>query len=113
MRKKMITGDISLRDIPFLMSSHYVWTVSLYAVQLDGRPKVLMQTTGYTAIQTPWLFAFYLNDDHVAGSIEGYGIQVEVLDKQVVVADVDQRFSIAWQSDAPSVQTLFLQPQAI
>ena len=113
MRKKMITGDISLRDIPFLMSRDYVWTVSLYAVQLDGRPKVLMQTTGYTAIQTPWLFAFYLNDDHVAGSIEGYGIQVEVLDKHVVVADVDQRFSIAWQADAPSVQTLFLQPQAI
>lgn len=50
MRKKMITGDISLRDIPFLMSRDYVWTVSLYAVQLDGRPKVLMQTTGYTAI---------------------------------------------------------------
>ena len=110
---KTIKGEISLREIPFQFQSQYVWTIQLTGVKADGSTKQLGLISEPTEIKEPWAFMFHIDDHLVAGEIQRYGLRVEVLDGQVLIADADHRFPVDRHGDAPTVQQLVLLPQYI
>ena len=113
MGSKTIKGEISLREIPFQFQSQYVWTIQLTGVKADGSTKQLGFISEPTEIKEPWAFMFHIDDHLVAGEIQRYGLRVEVLDGQVLIADADHRFPVDRHGDAPTVHQLVLQPQYI
>lgn len=113
MSNKVIRGGISLSEIPFQFQSQYVWTIQLYGVQASGSHKQLGFISEPTEIKEPWSFTFHVDDNHVTGDVEMYGIRVEVLDGVVVVADAGHHFPVDREGDAPTLQQLILRPQYI
>ncbi|MEB0207658.1 hypothetical protein [Pseudomonas sp. CCC3.1] len=114
MRKKILLGNVSPHDLPFSLRSDYVWTICVYALAAGGTERLLLETHGYYAIPAPWTFAFHLDDDESHSPAEGYKIRVEVLDKQVLIADASEQFSIDWlAASRDSVHNLVLEPRAI
>ncbi|MFJ7882166.1 hypothetical protein ACIQYF_01465 [Pseudomonas sp. NPDC096917] len=113
MRKKIFLGNISPRDLPFSLQSGYVWTISLYALTPGGTERLLLETRGYYAIPTPWTFAFHLDEDEWKSPVDVCRFHVQVLDKQVLIAEASEKFSIDWMDTATSVHNLVLEPRAI
>lgn len=113
MRKKIFLGNISSRDLPFSLRSDYVWSISVHALKAGGIERILLETRGYFAIPAPWTFAFHLDDDESPNRVEAYQVRAQVLDKNVLVADASEQFSIDWLDTKSSVHNLVLVPRAI
>lgn len=113
MRKKIFLGHISPRDLPFSFQSHYHWIISVYARKPGGVERLLLETHGYYAIPAPWTFAFHVDDDESPEPVEAHQIRVQVLDKDVLIADASEKFAIDWAGSEVSVHNLVLVPRAI
>ena len=113
MRKKIFLGNISVRDLPFSMRSDYSWSISVSALKAGGVERLLLETLGYFAIPAPWTFAFHLDDGESPSPVEAYRVRVQVLDKQVLIADASEQFSIDWLDTRTSIHNLVLVPRAI
>lgn len=113
MRKKIFLGHISPRDLPFSFQSQYHWIISVYGLKPGGVERLLLETRGYFAIPTPWTFAFHIDDDESPEPVDAHQIRVQVLDKDVLIADASEQFVIDWVDRAVNVHNLVLVPRAI